>query len=192
MISGLAAAMPLVRNAVTFSACNDCRSSRRITVILVSNRFSMPPSFPRRVGRVLYVLSVGSRERVRAWRPGVPGVAEVFHAHFTEHVYPLHTHDTWTLLIVDRGAVRYDLEHDEHGVLGATVAILPPHVPHNGRSATGAEFRKRVLYLDSDQFGTDLIGRAVDRPERSEEHTSELQSRGHLICRLLLQQKYDP
>jgi len=108
---------------------------------------------------------VGSRERVRAWRPGVPGVAEVFHAHFTEHVYPLHTHDTWTLLIVDRGAVRYDLEHDEHGVLGATVAILPPHVPHNGRSATGAEFRKRVLYLDSDQFGTDLIGRAVDRPE---------------------------
>src|SRR5437870_10218114 len=30
----------------------------------------------------------------------------------------------------------------------------------------------------------------VDRPvRRSEEHTSELQSRGHLVCRLLLEKK---
>src|SRR5690625_2257993 len=36
------------------------------------------------------------------------------------------------------------------------------------------------------------IGRASCRerlPERSEEHTSELQSRGHLVCRLLLEKK---
>src|SRR5690625_5514329 len=31
--------------------------------------------------------------------------------------------------------------------------------------------------------------RARDRPRRSEEHTSELQSRGHLVCRLLLEKK---
>src|SRR5437870_11941282 len=30
---------------------------------------------------------------------------------------------------------------------------------------------------------------AVGRPLRSEEHTSELQSRGHLVCRLLLEKK---
>src|SRR5207253_9395747 len=30
---------------------------------------------------------------------------------------------------------------------------------------------------------------ALDRPARSEEHTSELQSRGHLVCRLLLEKK---
>src|SRR5207253_10190851 len=29
----------------------------------------------------------------------------------------------------------------------------------------------------------------VDRELRSEEHTSELQSRGHLVCRLLLEKK---
>src|SRR3989442_11304408 len=28
-----------------------------------------------------------------------------------------------------------------------------------------------------------------ERPERSEEHTSELQSRPHLVCRLLLEKK---
>src|SRR5690625_6719766 len=30
---------------------------------------------------------------------------------------------------------------------------------------------------------------AVDHQYRSEEHTSELQSRGHLVCRLLLEKK---
>src|SRR5690625_6062867 len=29
----------------------------------------------------------------------------------------------------------------------------------------------------------------LPRPARSEEHTSELQSRGHLVCRLLLEKK---
>src|SRR5207253_5888287 len=30
---------------------------------------------------------------------------------------------------------------------------------------------------------------ALSTPHRSEEHTSELQSRGHLVCRLLLEKK---
>src|SRR5439155_27391506 len=32
----------------------------------------------------------------------------------------------------------------------------------------------------------------VDLYTRSEEHTSELQSRGHLVCRLLLEKKKEP
>ncbi|CAM5331731.1 hypothetical protein SALBM217S_00346 [Streptomyces griseoloalbus] len=51
-----------------------------------------------------------SPARVSAWRPSVPGVVEVFHARFTEYAYPMHVHDAWTLLIVDSGAVRYDLD----------------------------------------------------------------------------------
>src|SRR5437870_6025856 len=46
--------------------------------------------------------------------------------------------------------------------------------------------------------GTDVRRRQGDqsraraaRPRRSEEHTSELQSRGHLVCRLLLEKKKD-
>jgi AraC-like DNA-binding protein len=91
-------------------------------------------------------------------------VAEVLHASFTDHVYPLHTHDTWGVLIVDHGAVAYDLEHDRHGATHSDVTLLPPHVPHDGRSATSSGFRKRVLYLEHDQFDEHLIGRAVDCP----------------------------
>lgn len=124
----------------------------------------MAPILMPQDGSVLYVLSVTSREQVRAWRPAVPGVAEVFHARFTDHVYPLHTHDTWTVLILDRGAIRYDLDRDEHDSVRSSVTLLPPYVPHNGRSATGGEFRKRVLYLEAEQFDESLIGRAVDGP----------------------------
>src|SRR5207253_9463931 len=34
-----------------------------------------------------------------------------------------------------------------------------------------------------------LAGLVIDGEDRSEEHTSELQSRGHLVCRLLLEKK---
>lgn len=108
---------------------------------------------------------MAARQEVTAWRPRVPGVTEVFHAHFTEYAYPMHVHDAWTLLIVDDGAVRYDLDRHEHGTPHDTVSLLPPHVPHNGSPATPGGFRKRVVYLDSSRLGEELIGAAVDGPD---------------------------
>src|SRR5437870_8173681 len=43
----------------------------------------------------------------------------------------------------------------------------------------------RVRMLKAALIGTGFIA----REHRSEEHTSELQSRGHLVCRLLLEKK---
>src|SRR2546429_6153655 len=51
------------------------------------------------------------------------------------------------------------------------------------------------LALRQQGIGTDLLARNLDGLEqRSEEHTSELQSRLHLVCRLLLEKKnkYEP
>jgi AraC-like DNA-binding protein len=94
----------------------------------------------------------------------LPGVTEVFHARFVDHAYPAHAHSTWTLFIVDDGAIRYDLDRHPHGSDPSMVTLLPPHVVHDGRPATGRGFRKRVLYLDGGVFGEHLIGSAVDRP----------------------------
>ncbi|KUN79953.1 helix-turn-helix transcriptional regulator [Streptomyces griseoruber] len=105
------------------------------------------------------------QQEVSAWRPRIPGVVEVFHAHFTAYAYPMHVHDVWTLLIVDDGAVRYDLDRHRHGTPHDTVTLLPPLVPHNGSAATSRGFRKRVLYLDGTRLGEDLVGAAVDRPD---------------------------
>src|SRR5690625_6543048 len=40
-----------------------------------------------------------------------------------------------------------------------------------------------TIYLDPDRTAT-AVWLDYTRPVRSEEHTSELQSRGHLVCRL--------
>lgn len=104
------------------------------------------------------------RPTIRAWRPEVPGVSEVLHAHFPQHAYPPHTHDTWTLLLVDRGTVRYDLDRHEHGALGDRVTLLPPHVAHDGRSVEATGFRKRVVYLEEHLIAPTAIGAAVDHP----------------------------
>lgn len=110
-------------------------------------------------------MSVAAHEWVRAWKPAVPGIHEVFHARFINHAYPPHTHDAWTVFIVDEGAIRYDLETRHRGAGGARVTILPPHVVHDGRPATGSGFRKRVLYVGTDVLDERLIGRAVDDPD---------------------------
>src|SRR5207253_8755820 len=41
--------------------------------------------------------------------------------------------------------------------------------------------------IDGDFVGCSVDQRRIGSDERSEEHTSELQSRGHLVCRLLLE-----
>jgi AraC-like DNA-binding protein len=103
-------------------------------------------------------------ERVEAWRPPVAGVREVFHARFVDHAYPPHTHDAWGILLVEAGVVRYRLDRHDHGSFRSVVTVLPPHVVHDGRAATGAGFRKRVLYLEPGVLGEARAGRAVDAP----------------------------
>src|SRR5439155_27194107 len=73
----------------------------------------------------------------------------------------------------ERGAhVRVD--DGAHGVLEALVH--------------GGAHQLPVLQLLADALEDQHV-RAHPRGARSEEHTSELQSRGHLVCRLLLEKK---
>src|SRR5258708_15733859 len=87
-------------------------------------------------------------DRVRAWRPRVAGVAEVLHAKWRDHAYPAHTHNTWTLLLVDDGLIGYELDRQDHAAARSGVTLLPPHVVHDGHPETANGFRKRVIYLE--------------------------------------------
>jgi AraC-like DNA-binding protein len=103
-------------------------------------------------------------DRVAAWRPAVPGIVEVLHATFREHRYPPHVHETWTVLLLERGAVAYALDGRDRNTDGAEVTLLPPGVVHDGRPATAAGFRKQVLYVDPAVLPERLVGAAVDEP----------------------------
>ncbi len=130
----------------------------------------MPSIVIAAVGAVLYVVDVENVIRdgacqIEAWRPpGIKEISEVFHARIEGYGYPAHSHDTWTVLILDTGAITYDLDRRQCGAIGDTVAILPPGVTHNGKPARGASgFAKRVLYLDQSVLPVALTGAAVDR-----------------------------
>src|SRR2546428_4104117 len=65
--------------------------------------------------------------------------------------------------------------------------------PRASRTAPGAPCRSCVPSQDlaGDDELLDLRGALVDPEARSEEHTSELQSRSDIVCRLLLEKKRD-
>ena len=48
---------------------------------------------------------------------------------------------------------------------------------------------KSLLLLPGDGIGPEVMGEVYRVIDRSEEHTSELQSRTNLVCRLLLEKK---
>src|SRR5258708_30802689 len=66
-----------------------------------------------------------------------------------------------------------------HDALPIYPVVHHPHVPARQGPAYGKVLRRRA--------GAFHQARAVE--ERSEEHTSELQSPDHLVCRLLLEKK---
>jgi AraC-like DNA-binding protein len=121
----------------------------------------------------LYVLDVDAvlpgHCHVEAWAPAVPGISEVLHARLVDYAYPAHSHQSWAVLIVDAGAIRYDLDRRRCESAGQTVTLLPPGVTHNGRPAIGARgFRKREIYLDAAFFPAGLTGAAVDHTSISD------------------------
>lgn len=79
-------------------------------------------------------------ELLRAWHPAVPSVREVYHASF-DHAYPPHAHDGWTVMLVDEGAVSYDLGRSAHIAAPGAVTVLPPGISHG---ATGACCARRA------------------------------------------------
>src|SRR3712207_8890656 len=73
----------------------------------------------------------------------------------------------------------------------AALVPLGPLLPEGGQFEAGGPFDAPVEQLRVEDVGHPVRRHMPTRPgdERSEEHTSELQSRQYLVCRLLLEKK---
>src|SRR5690625_6391233 len=79
------------------------------------------------------------------------------------------------------------VHHPQSGVMDRNQAIGLVVGPCIAISVTLKYYKCALFILDQLRK---LIGKIIiHKPVRSEEHTSELQSRGHLVCRLLLEKK---
>src|SRR5690625_6364235 len=90
---------------------------------------------------------------------------------------------------------RKEKEHIKHLTFAGVINVVEGQVlgGKNGLHKTLNKFVIGAMQLDAMMRYTEadsllIVGNRV-KAHRSEEHTSELQSRGHLVCRLLLQKK---
>src|SRR3712207_7568056 len=75
--------------------------------------------------------------------------------------------------------------HDALPISGTSCAIACLHLPRGDRHGQRLAELYRPVLQQRDGAGKD----ECDSLSRSEEHTSELQSRQYLVCRLLLEKK---
>src|SRR5690625_5377930 len=94
------------------------------------------------------------------------------------------------VLSADTGGARLDLcavRRDENGVPSALTEPIAMRPSLEDVTQASWYDEVAVLVLGEDSSSGEQRAQIVDF--RSEEHTSELQSRGHLVCRLLLEKK---
>jgi len=95
-----------------------------------------------------------STEHARYLRPaGLPGV-EALHASFVTHAYRPHSHPTWTIATVERGAARFELDDTQQRAADGELFVLEPESVHTGMPAVAGGWAYRVLYLDPALIGT--------------------------------------
>ncbi|MCD2169477.1 MULTISPECIES: AraC family transcriptional regulator [Microbacterium] len=122
-------------------------------------------------------------DRVRAWHPEVPLLRESYHAEL-DHAYPVHTHDDWAVMLVDRGVVSYALDGGAYYAAPSAVTVLPPGIPHDGRSARAGEgYRKRVLYLGGEWLLSETAARIARRPTLADPQAMTAARRVHAALR---------
>src|SRR3712207_7105880 len=91
-------------------------------------------------------------------------------------IYTLSLHDALPIYVI---LLRFALHHDDHG--------LTSNSRPRGRSDRSGHQKSRGSFPSA--FAARRSLSALLPASRSEEHTSELQSRQYIVCRLLLEKK---
>ena len=79
--------------------------------------------------------------------PGLAGV-EALHARFVRPAYRPHSHPTWTVAVVERGAARFALDATEQRAGRGELFVLEPDSVHTGMAAVPEGWAYKVLYID--------------------------------------------
>jgi AraC-like DNA-binding protein len=82
------------------------------------------------------------------FRPaGLDGV-EALHARFVGHAYRPHSHPTWTVAVVERGAARFTVDASAERADSGELFVLEPEAVHTGMAAVPEGWQYKVLYVE--------------------------------------------
>jgi AraC-like DNA-binding protein len=99
------------------------------------------------------VPSASPPEVTTYFRPaGLDGV-EALHASFVTHAYRPHSHPTWTVAMMERGAASFELDDTDQRADDGELFVLEPESVHTGVAAVPGGWAYKVLYLDPALIG---------------------------------------
>jgi AraC-like DNA-binding protein len=78
---------------------------------------------------------------------GLAGI-EALHARFVEHAYRPHSHPTWTVAVMQRGAARFSLDATQQRAGQGELFVLEPEAVHTGMAAVPEGWAYQVLYIE--------------------------------------------
>jgi AraC-like DNA-binding protein len=78
---------------------------------------------------------------------GLDGI-EALHARFVRHAYKPHSHPTWTVAVVERGAARFALDATQQRAGEGELFVLEPEAVHTGMAAVPEGWAYKVLYIE--------------------------------------------
>src|SRR5690606_41725724 len=105
-----------------------------------------------------------------------------FHLHDTQStkIYPLSLHDALPIL---------KLSKRKKNTFKPVQTASPVTKDHKKKLLYKADTGESVIFSNGNAWYINQVGNTEHYKARSEEHTSELQSRENLVCRLLLEKK---
>ncbi len=99
------------------------------------------------------VPSASPPEVTAYFRPeGLDGV-EALHASFVTHAYRPHSHPTWTVAAMERGAASFELDDTDQRADDGELFVLEPESVHTGVAAVPGGWAYKVLYLEPALIG---------------------------------------
>jgi AraC-like DNA-binding protein len=97
--------------------------------------------------------SASPPEVTRYFRPAGPDGVEALHASFVTHAYRPHSHPTWTVAMMERGAASFELDDTDQRADDGELFVLEPESVHTGVAAVPGGWAYKVLYLDPALIG---------------------------------------
>jgi AraC-like DNA-binding protein len=74
----------------------------------------------------------GTSEWSRYFRPAALRGVEALHANFVSHSYRPHSHPTWTIAAMRRGAAQFTVDEKPHRARAGELFVLEPETVHTG------------------------------------------------------------
>lgn len=91
---------------------------------------------------------------------------EAMHAHFHDHVYALHSHDTYSFGITEEGAQRFRCRGADHTSAAGMVMAFNPDEVHDGRAAAELGYHYRIVHIGPSVV-SDVLDDAADGRSRA-------------------------